>query len=254
MSGPVAPSLSASRDSSRNSSRKRESLAGAFHDEAPPRANLRRLGLDGSWHGAAAEQIELISRGDIVNGILARGAKGREQDGHTRTALLVVAHDAGSSASASDLLPVASWVAAGLSVVVIDLPLHGQRASAKLSERFVASIAKLDRGEALDQNSAVLVEEFFRQATIDLVRTLDAVVALGDFDSKRIGFLGLGLGARLGTTLLAHDDRPCAAVLARAASVAAPPAVDPDSTLALEMGSGAWPADARAFLASRLGF
>ena len=95
---------------------------------------------------------------------------------------------------------------------------------------------------------------FNPQATIDLVRTLDAVVALGDFDSKRIGFLGLGLGARLGTTLLAHDDRPCAAVLARAASVAAPPAVDPDSTLALEMGSGAWPADARAFLASRLGF
>ena len=59
----------------------------------------------------------------------------------------------------------------------------------------------------------MLVDEFWRQATIDLVRTLDAVLALGELDPKRIGLLGIGLGAELVDSLMAHDTRPRAAVL-----------------------------------------
>lgn len=225
------------------------------------------LAADGSWLGVPAERIELISRGDVVNGILARGVASGGQAKHAGSPLLspvlLVAHDAGSSASSPELRPIASWVEAGLGVVVIDLPLHGHRASAKLSERLVASISKSDRGEGLDPNSAVLVEEFRRQATIDLIRTLDALLALGDFDPKRVGLLGLGLGARLGKALLAWDDRLCAAVLADEPSFAGLPAAAPaanatsraeTSTLSLGRASSTWPDEARSFLASRLGF
>lgn len=215
-----------------------------------------------------AERIELISRGDIVNGILARGGPGRGPAGRAGSSLLspllVVAHDAGASSSSPELRPIASWAAAGIALVAIDLPLHGQRASAKLSERLITSIAREDRGETLDPNSAVLVEEFRRQATIDLIRTVDALLRLGDFDPKRVGFLGLGLGARLGSALLAWDDRLCAAVLVddsthasasiAASSAASPPSRPAPATLSIDRVSGTWPAEARAFLASRLGF
>ncbi len=258
MSGPVAPSHPDSRD--------------AFHDEAPARADLRCLDSAGTWHGVPAQRLELISRGDLVNGVLARTAADVEKvgakAGTAQSALLLLAHDLGGSSTSPRFGPVATWIGDGLAVVAIDLPLHGHRASPKLSERLLTSIATHERIGALDHNSAVLVDEFWRQATIDLVRTLDAVLALGVFDPKRVGFLGLGLGAGLGSALLSHDDRLCAAVLARSLlarteasrSAAADRAGSPRHaradvlTLDAEPDSGAWPAEARAFLASRLGF
>jgi len=260
MSGPVAPAHTDSRD--------------AFDEEAPARADLRCLESAGRWHGVPAQRLELISRGDIVNGVLARAATESARPGADQTALLLLAHDLGGSSSSAELGPVATWIDDGLAVVAIDLPLHGHRASPKLSERLMASIATRERSGALDRNSAVLVEEFWRQATIDLVRTLDAVLALGGVDRKRVGFLGLGLGAGLGSALLAHDDRLCAAVLARPArtrstdtrSAAGDPTAAADDArsrrrtradvlmLDAKPDSGAWWAEARPFLASRLGF
>jgi dienelactone hydrolase len=264
MSGPVARSHADSRDASHDP----EALERAFHDEAPARAGLRRLESAGTWHAAPAQRLELISRGDIVNGVLARAATGDARPGAAPSALLLVAHDLGGASTSPALAPVASWIGEGLAVAAIDLPLHGDRASPKLSERLIASIARHERGGALDRNSAVLVEEFWRQATIDLVRTLDAVLALDGFDPERVGFLGLGLGAGLGSALLAHDDRLCAAVLARPAETRSPAApaaaIDRDGSrhraradvlrLDAELDSGAWSAEARPFLASRLGF
>lgn len=255
MPGPVAPAHADSRD--------------AFHDEAPARADLRCLESAGRWHGAPARRLELISRGDIVNGVLARTATESARPGADQTALLLLAHDLGGSSNSPELGPAATWIDDGLAVVAIDLPLHGHRASPKLSARLKASIATRERSGDIDRNSAVLVEEFWRQATIDLVRTLDAVLALGSIDPKRIGFLGLGLGAGLGSALLAHDDRLCAAVLVRPAnarSAGGDPTAAADRAgsqrraradvlmLDAEPDSGAWWAKARPFLASRLGF
>lgn len=255
MSAPVDPSHSDSRD--------------AFHDEAPARADLRCLESAGLWHGAPAQRLELVSRGDIVNGVLARTMTDSARPGADRSALLLLAHDLGGSSNSPELGPVATWIDDGLAVVAIDLPLHGHRASPKLSERLMASIATHERSGALDRNSAVLVEEFWRQATIDLARTLDAVLALGGVDRKRVGFLGLGLGAGLGSALLAHDDRLCAAVLARPAHARSAER-DPTAAAAhvrsqrraradvlmldAEPDSRTWWAEARPFLASRLGF
>ncbi len=246
MSGPAAPSHPDSRD--------------AFHDEAPARADLRSFETAGTWHGVPAQRLELISRGDLVNGVLARAAADNTT---VRPALLLLAHDLGGSSSSRALGPVASWIGEGLAVVASDLPLHGHRASPKLSERLMASMATHERRGTLDRNSAVLVDEFWRQATIDLARTLDAVLALGVFDPKRVGLLGLGLGAGLCSALLSHDDRLCAAVLARPAptrSAAADRDASPNRsraevlTLDAEPDSSAWSAEARSFLASRLGF
>lgn len=240
----------------------------AFPGEAPACAILHRLGPDDSWHGAPAERLELISRGDIVNGILAREARPTAKSGGSGPALLLVVHDAGGSLSSPDLGATASWVGPGLAVVAIDLPLHGQRASAKLSERLIAGVGlrapdrTFDRtpDRTLDRNEMVLVEEFWRQATIDLVRTVDAVLALGGFDPERIGLLGIGLGADLGAAMLTHDPRPRAAVLMHPAAPSSQDSIAPSQSraeiLRLEraLGPERWAPRARAFLASHLGF
>lgn len=260
MSGPVDPVHTDSRE--------------AFDDEAPARADLRRLETAGGWHGVPAQRLELVSRGDIVNGVLARTVTESAKAGADRPALLLVAHDLGGSSTSPELAPIAAWIDAGVVVVAIDLPLHGHRTSPKLSERLTASIATRERSEALDRNSAVLVEEFWRQATIDLVRTLDAVLALGGFDRERVGFLGLGLGAGLGSALLDQEDRLSAAVFVRPArtrSAATRPAAGKPTAAAQDVrarrraradvlmldarpDSGAWCAEARPYLGSRLGF
>jgi dienelactone hydrolase len=108
----------------------------------------------------------------------------------------------------------APWVREGLAVATIDLPLHGERSSPKLSERLVSGIGQLSEASKLDPETGALVEEFARQATSDLIRTLDALTALPEIDSSRIGFMGFSVGADAGSYLLAHDPRPRAAVLA----------------------------------------
>jgi dienelactone hydrolase len=237
----------------------------AFPGEAAARAALRPLAPEDAWPGLPTERLELISRGDLVPGLLARKPRTTAKPGGAKPALLLAVHDAGDSVRSSDILAAASWVGPELAVVAIDLPLHGHRASPKLTERLVAGIARRERGGDLDRNGAGLVEEFWRQATIDLMRTLDAVLALDALDPKRIGLLGVGLGAALGQTLMAHDPRPSAAVLVHPASAPAAsvpvqgssprPAAAPEIlTLEREVGPEVWAPRARAFLASRLGF
>lgn len=269
MTGPAAPSRSEPEERPEN-----ERLH-AFSGETPACAVLRRLPTDHGWPGITTERLELVSRGDLVPGLLGRAPRPAAASGASKAALLLAVHDAGDSVRSPDVLAAASWVGPGLALVSIDLPLHGHRASPKLTERLLAGIARRERGGALDRNGAVLVEEFWRQATIDLVRTLDAVLALGEFDGTRVGMLGIGLGAALGQTLMAHDSRPCAAVLIHPTSTppASPePASAPESaadsrgpiarsaarpeifTLERDLGPEVWAPRARAFLASRLGF
>lgn len=247
-------------------------VAGPLFDfaETPARAGLRPLEGGRSWHGVRAERLELVSRGDIVSGVLVRRAGLDAKKSDTRPALLLLAHDSGACAESGARAtgpgfdPVARWTGEALGAVAIDLPLHGHRASPKFSERLISSVAILARGERLDPNGAVLVEEFLRQATVDAIRTLDAVLALDAFDPKRIGFLGIGLGAWVGASLLAHDARLRAAVLAHGPTAPASAILSGDAdagagstdvlTLDLERGQQDWPGLARPFLAARLGF
>lgn len=247
------------------------SLSHSVFDEAPARATLRTEPGLGSWQGLAVERLELVSRGDLVNGVVVSDATegGRPLRG-SRPALLLLAHDAGDSAHAPELAAVAGWLGPALTVVAIDLPLHGHRASPKLSDRLIGAIATRARGGSLDRNGAVLVEEFARQAVSDWRRTLDALLALDRFDTKRIGFLGLGLGAWIGGAWLASETRVGAAVLAgrRTAPMPSLPPAEPGArssaavdasaartyVLDLERTTEPWAPLARSSLGSSLGF
>ena len=193
------------------------------HPEAPAKATLRSKASgiipSGNWTGLRADRFELVSRGDFVQGILYRRAEVTADDASNDVSkkscpLLLIQHALGESTEASSLACAAPWAKRGLAVASIDLALHGRRASPKLSDRLISGFQTLARGEELDLDTHALVEEFTRQATSDLIRTIDALSAIPGIDADRIGFMGFGLGAIVGSYLLAHDLRPRAMVFA----------------------------------------
>ena len=174
------------------------------HPEAPAQATLRPEARSDAWQGLNAQRFEIVSRGDFVPGILYLPDPPR----HAPTPLLLLQHGTAEGMDSEALTCAAPWVNEGLAVATIDLPLHGERSSPKLSERLVSGIGRLSEASKLDPETGALVEEFARQATSDLIRTLDALAALPEIDGDRIGFMGFGVGAVAGSYLLAHDPRP----------------------------------------------
>jgi dienelactone hydrolase len=112
----------------------------------------------------------------------------------------------------------------GAAVAAVDLPLHGARGDAKLAGPL---------GRALEGESsavpAALVEEFARQAVVDLERALDALVPLPEIDAERVGFVGFGLGARLGAAFSSLDPRVRVVALAFDAKARSAPGLDPQT-------------------------
>ncbi|HIF92119.1 MAG: hypothetical protein ABGX04_11225 [Myxococcales bacterium] len=168
------------------------------------------------WAGLRADRFELVSRGDFVSGILYRPIEIAESTQNDPASpgvpLLLIQHALGGSNLDKSLACAAAWAKRGLAVASIDLPLHGRRASPKLSDRLIDGCRRIASGEELDLDTGALVVEFARQSTSDLIRTLDALSAIDGVDANRIGYMGFGLGAIVGSYLLAHDPRPCAAV------------------------------------------
>jgi len=167
-----------------------ESLLHRPHDEAPARASLRAGASDrpGSWAGLSAHAFEFVSRGDFVNGVL------HQQPGGSAAPLILVLHGTGSAAESSALDFAADWVRAGFSVARIDLPLHGRRASPKLSDRLVAGYRSLVSNQPLDADTRALVEEFARQSISDISRAAQALGELDNVDASRIALVGIGVG------------------------------------------------------------
>ena len=190
------------------------------HPEEAAKAMLQPESADsmtgGVLAGLRADRFELVSRGDFVSGILHRPIEIAEatQDDPAGSGipLLLIQHALGGSILDKALACATPWAKRGLAVASIDLPLHGRRASPKLSDRLIEGCRRIASGEELDLDTGALVEEFARQSTSDLIRTLDALSGINGIDANRIGYLGFGLGAIVGSYLLAHDSRPCAAV------------------------------------------
>jgi hypothetical protein len=100
------------------------------------------------------ERFEVISRGDVVPGLLWRGAS-------ASAPLVLIAPALGAGKDAGDVATLArACLGAGWDVAAVDLPLQGERASAKLSARLAAQPRS-----AADR---LLREEFVRQAAFDL--------------------------------------------------------------------------------------
>jgi len=176
----------------------------------PPRADRA---------GVRAFRFEYSSRGDRVPGLLllpeARGP----------FPLVLLQHGAGGSKE-SDYLDAARlpWVRRGAAVASIDFPLHGERASAKLSELLLAGLAD---PRADGRQLRALWDEFARQSVHDLGRALDALAGHPELDAGRVAYAAFSLGAILGALYCPQDPRLRAAALALGGGGFGPPALDP---------------------------
>ncbi|MBY0399608.1 hypothetical protein K2X89_04890 [Myxococcota bacterium] len=249
--------------------------------EAPARARFWPVPSAGPWSALQIERLELVSRGDLVSGLRISDRDARSAPEQSEAGLLVLVHDAGGDARSMAWSPVARWLhgSARTVAIALDLPLHGPRTSAKLSERLVASLAIRARGAELDRNGAVLVEEFLTQSVHDLRRTLDAMLGSGEIDRKRVALIGIGIGALVADALLVEEDRVRAAVMVRTLEAPAPRGALPEDTrtaspspsglptsasaatptadrleLDVREGRDDWAPAAHRFLASRIGF
>ena len=178
----------------------------------------RRAGSPPASHPALrVERFEISSRGDRVPGRLLLPPRGRGP-----FPLVVVQHGFGGSCDADYVNATAGpWVARGVAVAAIDLPVHGARADRKLAGLI---------GDALGQPASPmndLLVEFFRQSVIDLERTFDAIGGLDEIDPDRCAFAGFSLGAMIGAAYCALDPRPRAAALALAGGGFGPDGIDP---------------------------
>ncbi|HXK21042.1 MAG TPA: acetylxylan esterase [Myxococcota bacterium] len=175
-----------------------------------------RAGPPSQQPGLRAERIEYSSRGDRATGRLwlPRHANGE-------VPVVLIEHRAGESAASSEIEAIALRVAQrGAAVVAIDFPLHGGRGDAKLGARLARAL-----GGERDAAPPDLVQEFARQAVVDLERALDACGFMPELDLERVGYVGLGVGARIGAAFAALDAR------VRAVALAFPGAGDATSTV-----------------------
>lgn len=172
-----------------------EPLALWLQDRDPPAAQRGRT-----------LRFEISSRGDRVPGALYLPA------GPQAAPLVVLMHATGSSKDAPFLKACSeAWLAQRAAVACFDLPLHGERESAKLTETFLAAFE--DR-ELLDPERERLCAEFGRQSLCDARRTLDALAGLPEIDERRVAVVGFGLGAVVGAHWSADDGRVGAVALA----------------------------------------
>lgn len=163
-----------------------------------------------------AIRFEYTSRGDRVCGrlLLPQDAKGRRP-------LALVGHGAGGSKEAPYIdAAVGPWVRGGAAVASIDFPLHGERASAKLSDRLLA-------GFAPGTHTEPLLVDFAAQAVRDLERALDALALHPEVDVGRTVYVGFSMGTLLGALFCAGEQRVRAAALAIGGGGLGPEATDP---------------------------
>jgi pimeloyl-ACP methyl ester carboxylesterase len=127
--------------------------------------------------------------------------------------VVLLQHDLGGSKHATDLDGIAArCLLGGAAVASIDFPLHGERASPKLSRRFEARVTGALRGEG--GGEVAWLGAIAEQAVTDLSRALDALAQQPELDLDRVVYAGVGLGAILGTRFCVEDPRPRAAALA----------------------------------------
>jgi dienelactone hydrolase len=173
--------------------------------------------------GVRAFRFEYSSHGDRVPGRLLLPASGGSP-----FPLVLLQHGLGGSKD-SDYLDAARlpWVRRGAAVASIDFPLHGERASAKLTGALLASL-----DGAAERAAGALQREFVRQALLDLRRALDALAALPQLDAGRIAYAGFSLGAIIGAIFCPIDPRLRAAALALAGGGLGSAELDPVPGLA----------------------
>jgi len=172
--------------------------------------SLRWLPEAGAW-----QRFELTSRGDRVEARLHR-PPGAEF--HPIAVVL--------SSDAASVEPIA-----GGATLTLDLPLLGERASPKWTERLWRCL----RDGPSSAADTALLEDFASQAAHDVSAGLDACATLARVEppasrvAPRAALLGLGPGAWVAPCLAEHEPRIAAFVLAPDGLARS---LDPSATLA----------------------
>jgi fermentation-respiration switch protein FrsA (DUF1100 family) len=191
-----------------------EPLAAFWSDRSTPAA----------FGSALCRRFEFGSCGDRVPGRLLL------PDGPGPHPLLLFQHGAGGSKESAYLEAAVPWIRGGLAVATIDLPLHGERSSAKLTERLLGDVRSgitHPEAEALPAASRTLWIEFARQSIADLKHCLDVLAEVPELDTERTAYAAFSLGSLLGALFCALDTRPRAAALALCGAGFGPAEVDP---------------------------
>lgn len=125
-----------------------------------------------------SERFEVASRGDFVPGRWWRSAAASGP-----CALVLIVPTLGAGKDAGEVEALARAIATeGWAAAAIDLPLQGERASAKLSARLAAYAAR----PPADGAERLLWDEFLRQTALDLGATLDALGGRQALDVERV--------------------------------------------------------------------
>ncbi len=157
-------------------------------DAAPPMGNAV------AWLGEASDG-ELTERsfalrhgGRAVPGVLWSGA------GQAGRPAVLLGHGGSGDKRSERQLRVARWLAgqAGLAVVAIDGPYHGDRVPAPLSP---AEYQQLIVDEGIDRVTARMTE--------DWLAVVGALAALGLVDGGNVSVCGMSMGARFGLPVAA---------------------------------------------------
>lgn len=195
-----------------------------YDAQEPLGLSYRDRPLPEAFGDARGVRFEFSSRGDRVPGRLILPEKSED-----RAPLILLQPGAGSDKDSEYLEIATPWVRAGAAVATIDVPLHGERASAKFSERLLTIVHGLSTAPERDlsQRDHGLLTEFVRQSVWDLSRALDALERFAPIDPQRIGYAGLSLGGSLGAVFCSLDPRPRAVALAVAGGGAGPAEIDP---------------------------
>lgn len=165
-------------------------------------------------------RFEFSSRGDRVPGRLLL-----PESGAGPFPLVLLQHGLNGAKDAGYIEGTGGpWARRGAAVATIDFPLHGERANPKLYELLQRGITEPHRA---DEPTRILVQEFFRQAIVDLGRALDALALLPEIDRDRIAYAAFSLGSIVGATFCASDPRPCAAAFALGGGGIGPDELDP---------------------------
>jgi dienelactone hydrolase len=171
-------------------------------------------------HHARTLRFEFSSRGDRVSGrLLLPGAASRPAP------LVLLGHGSGGSKEAAYLdAVVGPWLARGAAAAAIDFPLHGERASAKLTAPLASARGV---GSVPGTFDAPLVTELAGQAVSDLCRTVATLRGHPALDADRLVYVGFSMGTVLGAPFCAAEPSVRAAVFAVGGAGSGPAAIDP---------------------------
>ena len=189
--------------------------------------SVRRSDGPGAYQGLPCDALEFSSRGDRVVGQLVL------PEGPGPHPVVLLAH--GLTASRNDGVMDAigaRWVREGAAVAAIDFPLHGDRASTKMTERLLAGRAGALGAGFADTTSEMLWLEFTRQCVLDLRRFIDVLERLDSVDANRLAYVGFSLGGIVGAATCGLDPRPRGAALAIAGAGPEGSVLDPTAMVA----------------------